>query len=61
MNSNKSVFQSKTLWINLLMAGAAFFPSVNAWIGSHPDAFALGFSVVNMILRMISKDKLELS
>jgi len=61
MNSSKNVLVSKTLWVNLLMAIAAFFPSVNVWIGAHPDVFALGFSVINMILRMISKDKLELS
>lgn len=54
----KSPLKSKTLWVNLLMAGLAFFPSFAQNFSS--EQILLGVSVVNMVLRMVTKDKLGL-
>ena len=56
----KSPIQSKTLWVNLIIALAAFFPSASQWIAGHPDVFVWGFSVLNILLRAITKDKIEI-
>lgn len=55
----KPFWKSKTLWINLLMAIAAFFPAVQA----HLDAETMGmvFAGVNGILRVVTKEKVSLN
>lgn len=56
----KKPWLSKTLWTNLLLALFAFFPGVDAWISSNPSAIVMGFSVINIILRLVTKDKVGL-
>ena len=54
----KSPLKSKTLWVNFLVAGAAFFPGmVNIM---SPDKLIMLLSVVNVILRVVTKEKLGL-
>jgi len=60
MDSSKPLYLSRTLWINLIMAVAAFIPGVGVWIAAHPDLFAGAFSVINIVLRLITKDKLSI-
>jgi len=55
----KSVFLSKTLWFNLIIAVTAFIPGVGAWIVAHPEAMTLFFTGVNVVLRLITKDELK--
>jgi len=55
----KSVFLSKTLWVNLILAITAFIPSVGSWIAAHPDVMVWGVTIVNMALRLITKDDLK--
>lgn len=57
---SKKTYLSKTLWMNLVIALSAFFPGVSEWVAGHPDLFMVGFSVINMVLRAVTKDKLEL-
>jgi hypothetical protein len=57
---NKKPWLSKTLWINVIMAVVAFIPPVSAWIVAHPDVLVIGFTLVNVILRLVSKDKISL-
>lgn len=45
----KPFWQSKTLWVNLVLAIAAFFPQVQAHINS--ESMAVGITAVNAILR----------
>ena len=44
----KKWWQSKTLWSNALMAVAAFFPAVQAFLS--PEILAAVFSGVNALL-----------
>lgn len=59
----KKPWQSKTIWVNLLLAigGAvgAFWPPILDWITAANMAMIFGF--VNMILRATTKDKIEFS
>lgn len=56
----KKPWQSKTVWMNLIVAVAAFFPTAQEWIASNPEAFAGIITVLNMGLRLASKDKVSL-
>jgi hypothetical protein len=56
----KSVFKSKTVWMNLIIAIAAFFPPVYGWIVGNPEMVAMIVSALNVGLRLISKDKISL-
>ena len=57
----KKSYLSKTLIINLVTALAAmFYPPINEWVAAHPQELVIGFSVLNIGLRLITKDKIEL-
>lgn len=60
IESKKSAFLSKTLWVNLIMAVVAIlsaqWPVVSEYVNGANVAML--FSVVNMVLRMVTKDKL---
>ena len=51
---------SKTVWMNLIVAIAAFVPPVQDWIGKNPEQFAWVFTAINVVLRLISKGKITL-
>lgn len=57
---NKPVYLSKTLWMNLVLAIAAFFPVVQVYIAAHPEAVALFFVGVNVVLRLVTKTGVQL-
>lgn len=58
---SKAPWLSKTLWANMMMAILALLvPGAHDWAMSHPEALTMGFTVVNMLLRLVSKDKLQL-
>jgi hypothetical protein len=56
----KSPFKSKTVWTNLLMAVLAFFPGINDFVVENPQTVIILFTVVNLILRAVTKDKIQL-
>ncbi len=58
---SKKPWQSKTNYVALVIAIAAFFPQVQLFIAANPEAFASGVSVVFMILRQISSGKISIS
>lgn len=58
--SEKSVFLSKTLWLNVIMALVAFYPPASEWMQGHMEIVLAVFGGLNMVLRLISKDKLYL-
>lgn len=59
MENSKKWYLSKTLWTNLLMGVVAIaVPKVKEIV--TPDMLAGLFMVVNMMLRMVTKDKLQL-
>lgn len=63
----KSPLQSKTMVINgvfgLIAFIALFFPgaeSVHAFIDSHAVQIGMGWSMLNLVLRAVTKDKISL-
>lgn len=61
MENNKRAYLSKTLWLNAISALCALFiPSVNDWVNAHPDMVVGIFTALNIVLRFVSKDKIEL-
>jgi len=59
--NDKKPYQSKTIWINFILAATAFIPSVHEFLSSHPELIVFGFSGINMILRLVTKDKIQLT
>lgn len=49
----KKPYQSKTLWFNLVLAAASFFPQVKEHV--TPDLVGTIFLVVNALLRFATK------
>jgi hypothetical protein len=54
----KSPFKSKTLWGNLIMTALAFWPALAEKM--NPEAMVSVMAAVNFLLRMVTKDKLQL-
>lgn len=57
----KKPWQSKTIWVNAILALVAFFPEelgVQAYI--NESNLLLVASVVNIILRAVSKDGIQI-
>jgi hypothetical protein len=57
---NKKPYQSKTNWVALIIALSAFLPSVQAWISENPTAFAEITALIMVVLRMITKGKIDI-
>ena len=60
METKKS-YLSKTLWINLVIAAIAFFPAASQFCANNPEAVLTGMALVNVILRFVTKGKVELA
>ena len=58
----KSIFKSKTFWVNILMAAAVILPEVANMesFKVNPEITALVILVVNVILRAITTDGVAL-
>ncbi len=54
----KVIWQSKTVWANLLLAASAFYPPANDWISAHGTVFSIGVMFLNVALRSVSSHKL---
>lgn len=59
MKIDKVFWKSKTLIVNTIMAIVAFFPGVSEFV--TPEILLSGLAVVNIILRVITKDKISLT
>lgn len=55
----KKPWQSKTLWINLILAILAFFPQFREFVTA--EHIGTIFTVVNIVLRFVTKEKLTLT
>lgn len=56
----KSLFKSKTFWSNIVLALLPLFPAVNEAVVKQPELLGYAFAVVNVVLRIISKEKVVL-
>jgi hypothetical protein len=57
---SKKPWQSKTNWVALLVAAAAFFPPVSDFISANPEAFSAIVGGIFLVLRQISGDKISI-
>lgn len=58
---DKKPYESKTLWVALVAAIAAFFPGVQGWISAHAEAYGMILAGVFAGLRMVTKGKISIS
>ena len=58
---NKKPWQSKTNWAALVVAAAAFVPSVSAWIQANPEMYSMVLGGLFAGLRLVTKGKIEIS
>jgi len=56
----KKRYQSKTNWTALIIALSAFIPSVQNWISENPVAFAEITALIMVVLRMVTKGKIDI-
>lgn len=56
----KSLFKSKTFYMNLVMALSPLFPAVQAWVVENTAAFGMIWGALGIILRMVTKEKIVL-
>lgn len=57
----KSPFLSKTLWMALIAAIAAFIPVVSKFISEQPEMYGLIMSGLFGAVRLITKDKISIT
>lgn len=56
---SKPFWKSKTFWANTIMGVGAFLPPVRNHL--TPEVAASAITIVNLVLRLISKDKVTLN
>lgn len=62
MTDSKKPWLSKTIWLNLVGAILALvYPPASAWLAAHAEITLGFFAGLNILLRLISKDKISLS
>lgn len=57
----KKPWESKTVWVALVVAIIPFIPGASALISANPDVVGVTLGVVFAALRMITKDKIVIS
>lgn len=58
---SKPFYLSKTLWIQVLGVVALLVPASSAFIQQYFTEAGIGWALINAILRLISKDQIEIS
>lgn len=61
VQETKPFYLSKTFWMQVLAIVAIILPSSAAFIKEYFSEVGIGWALINMILRLISKDKIEIS
>ena len=61
MLEEKKPWKSKTLWLNLLVSVGAMLPWSPVAEAMSEGNLVMVLSVVNMVLRLVSKDKIRLN
>lgn len=56
----KPFFQSKTIIVNAIIALSALIPGVESFVLEHPDLVVAAVGAVNILLRIVTKDKVVL-
>ena len=56
----KPLLKSKTIAVNAVIIAASLIPGVGDWVQSHPAETLTLLGAVNIILRLVTKEKLSL-
>lgn len=58
----KSFAESRSIWANLIIALLVkFWPGAADWVSHNPEVFALGASLLNILLRFVTKTPISLT
>jgi inactivated superfamily I helicase len=58
--TSKPWYLSKTLWVQVLAIVAIVVPSSAEFIKEYFSELGMGWALINMILRLVTKDKIEI-
>lgn len=58
--TKKPWYLSKTLWVQVLAIVAIIVPSSAEFIKEYFSEVGMGWALINMVLRLVSKDKIEI-
>tara|TARA_R110000868_G_scaffold124963_8_gene330217 strand:+ start:2161 stop:2340 length:180 start_codon:yes stop_codon:yes gene_type:complete len=58
---NKSIFKSKTFWLQVVTFASVFVPPVQAFIVASPESATAVIGAVNVLMRFISQGRVTLS
>lgn len=56
----KSILKSKTFWVNFVALVAMLFPSIQEVVAEHLGETGSAWALINIVLRLVSKDKVYL-
>jgi len=59
--AKKPIWRSKTLWLQVLAILVIVVPASGAIVHEYFAEAGIGWAIINMVLRLISKDKLEIT
>lgn len=59
MDGKKPWF-SRTIIFNILFAASALYPPVSDWLKSHVEILGMVWGGLNVVLRLVTKDKISL-
>jgi hypothetical protein len=59
-NMNKNILTSKTFWVQAATVAAAFFPQVQSWLSTNPEAVIGVVAAVNVLVRFATSGKVTL-
>jgi hypothetical protein len=57
--NTKPLYQSRTIWVQLLAVVSALFPPVADWIAGNPESFVGVFAALNVLIRFITSGRVE--
>lgn len=58
---DKKPWQSKTLWISVVVALLPLVPSVSQLVATNPELVSMCLGALFGVLRLVSKDKIVIS
>lgn len=58
---NKSIFLSKTFWLQAAALLSLLFPPVKAWFDANPVEFVAALAALNVLLRFATSGKVSLT
>jgi len=58
--NTKSIFLSKTFWIQIIAIIVALFPPVTVWLKANPVEYVAIFAAVNLLVRFVTSGRVNI-